>query len=333
VETVLERGILSTDERTGFLFLLGSLHAAGDAPETAMAVWHAANKRVRRGFAFDVTALTAELERVPEVCAAWRTEPVADAVPDSPRPVFIVGMPRSGTSLVEHILAAHSGVRQGGEDTTIPDLLGDLTRCFPDAGYPDGLRHLGREDLADLRRHVLRRLASRYPGARVVTDKLPGNFAHLGLLHRLVPEAPIVVCRRHPLDTALSIYTQWFSGTHPYAYDLDEIGRVSRTCSRVLNAWQAQGPGARMHTVAYEDLVRSPTDTIGELLAACELTPEAPCFRPWEQPRHMASGGARRLEHPITDARVHRWKAFAGALAPAQTGPMGDAAGADQPAR
>jgi len=326
VETVLEQGSLSTDERTGFLFLLGSLHAASDAPQVAMAVWHAANARVRRTFAFDVDALTAQLQRLPEVCAAWRTGPVANALPPRPLPVFIVGMPRSGTSLVEHILAAHSAVRPGGEDTTIPDLLGDLRRCFPDAGYPDGLRHLGREELGDLRRHILTRLAARYPGARVVTDKLPGNFAHLGLLHRLFPEAPIVVCRRHPLDTALSIYTQWFSDHHPYAYDLGEIGRVNRACSAVLDAWHAQRPGTRMHTVRYEDLVRAPTREIERLLAACGLAPEAACFRPWHEPRHMNSGGARRLDQPITDARVNRWKVFAKALAPAAAGEAADQA-------
>jgi hypothetical protein len=147
-----------------------------------------------------------------------------------------------------------------------------------------------------------------------VTDKLPGNFAHLGFLARLFPDAVLVDCRRHDLDTALSIYSQWFREGHHYAYDLNEIGCVLRAHADVMGVWASTLSHPAWLTVVYEDLVRAPAKTIAALLSACGLSHADPCFTPWQHVRHVSSGSARRVARPIDDDRVGRWQSYAAAL-------------------
>jgi len=283
-----------------------------------MRVWHAANDAVRRRYAFDAPAFAGWLRRIPAVTAAWDAAPPSVEAADGPRPIFIVGMPRSGTSLVEHVLAAHSRVTPGGEQRLVPELLDKLGRCFPAEGYPDGLHHLGTEELRDLRQTALARLAAHFPGAHAVTDKLPGNFAHLGVLARIFPEATFIACERDPLDVGLSIYSQWFRESHPYAYRLDDIGTVLAGHRDVMAAWTDQLPDGSMHRVRYEDLVTDPEASITSVLVACALPVEPACFTPWTTARHVESASAPRVAAPITASRVGRSAAFGDALAPLQ---------------
>lgn len=311
---ILDHGLLGADERIGYRFALGHAENACGRPSAAMRAWHAANAEVRARYRFDVDGLTAWLRRIPSVVRDWTAAPAREPVPDAPRPIFIVGMPRSGTSLVEHTLAAHPAVWAGGEMDTVLALIDDLSRCSPDAGYPDVIARLGDGELADLRRHLLTQLASRFPGAEVVTDKLPGNFAHLGWLVRLLPDAVIVDCRRDYRDTALSLYTQWFRDGHLYAYDLGEIGRVLRAHADVMAAWEATVTHPGWFTLAYEDLVSAPESTIARLLTGCGLSHADACFAAWRHIRHVSSGSARRVTRPISDDRVGRWRSHADAL-------------------
>jgi tetratricopeptide (TPR) repeat protein len=316
LRAILTNGALSADERIGYEFALGHAEAGRDHHSAAMRAWHSANTHVRDRYSFDVTALTAWLRSVPAVAADWTAGPVREPVTHAPRLVFIVGMPRSGTSLVEQVLAAHPDVRPGGEAHTIAELIGNLARCHPDAGYPGVLPRLGEAELADLRRHVLDLIAARHPGARVVTDKMPGNFAHLGLLARLFPDAVVLACERDPLDTALSIYGQWFRDGHQYAYAMSEIGEVLRAHADVMAAWRGQLGADALVPVTYEALVSTPSATIGHLLSRCGLSHADACFEPWRHPRHVESGSARRVHQPITSARVGRWRTYPEALTP-----------------
>jgi hypothetical protein len=150
----------------------------------------------------------------------------------------------------------------------------------------------------------------------VVTDKLPGNFVHLGFLARLFPDAVLVTCERNPLDTALSIYTQWFRDGHLYAYAMDEIAEVVAAYRDVMGAWSAQVPAAQCVGLRYEELVTSPETTIARLLRACDLSHADACFTPWEHVRHVESGSARRVHRPITTDRIERWCRHAERLQP-----------------
>ncbi len=324
MRAILTQGALSEDERIGYGFALGHAESGRGNPGAAMQAWRAANTRVRERFSFNVTGLTRWMQAVPEVVRAWEAPAVNDPVEGSPSMIFIVGMPRTGTSLVEHVLAAHPDVDPAGEARTVGSLIADIARCFPDATYPHVLRRLDAGALRDLRRHVLTRVACAHPGAAVVTDKMPGNFVHLGLLARLFPDAVFVTCARDPLDTALSIYTQWFREAHHYAYDMAEIGEVLRTHAEVMAAWDEQLPTANRLHIGYEDLVSVPDGVIGTLLRACGLAHADACFQPWRHGRHLDSGSARRVHQPITQDRVGRWRHHPEALEPVRARVRGE---------
>ena len=314
-QELLVKGALARDEAIGYLFGLGhALSAQGDV-DRAMEAWVLANRAVRDRLVFDVDSFTQWLRRIPQVSGDWPAPPCADA-PAKQRVVFVTGMPRSGTTLVEHILAAHPDVHPAGEAETVNTLLRDLGACFPDTAYPELLYRLDADTVRDLRRHLLDTLARSYPEACVIVDKMPGNFAHLGLLRRLLPEAVVLDCQRDPRDVGLSIFTQWFRDGHQYAYDLTETGRVQRAHAHVMTAWRAELPPEALHTVVYERLAADPSGEIASILDAVGLSHASACFEPWRQTRHVESGSALRVARPITAARVGRWRAHRDSLAP-----------------
>ena len=314
-QELLVKGALARDEAIGYLFGLGHALVARGEPGQAMEAWTLANQAVRDRLSFDVDSFTQWLRRITDVCAGW-SAPLCTDPPANQRLIFVTGMPRSGTTLVEHVLAAHPTVHSAGEGDTVNTLLRDLGACFPDLAYPDLLHHLDADALRDLRRHLLDKLARSYPGASVIVDKMPGNFAHLSLLRRLLPEAVFLDCRRDSRDVGLSIFTQWFRDGHQYAYDLTEIGRVQRAYADVMAAWRAELPAEALPTVEYEALAADPSRGIAAILDAVGLSHAPACFEPWRQTRHVESGSALRVARPITAARIGRWRVHQEALKP-----------------
>jgi len=310
------KGLLGEGERIGLGFALGhGLDAHGD-PAAAFAAWQEANARVRRRYLFDAATFVHALNGIPAASAALLDRPTETPSPPieaSPTPIFIVGMPGSGTTLVEACLARHTAVTPGGELTLLPDLLGSAE--FFDR-YPQDLVDCDADTLARLRAAYLAEAARVAPGATWITDKLCGNVAHLGLIHRLFPEAPIIRCARASGDILLSGYTQWFAHGHHYAYNLRELARVIRAERNLAAVWRNLLPAERIHDVAYADLVTAPRGTITVLLQACGLPVENACFEPGGAPRHIETASGRRVLMPVTACRLGRWTGYAAHLEP-----------------
>lgn len=237
----------------------------------------------------------------------------------SQRPVFIVGMPRSGTSLVEQILASHPDVYGAGEMEDINWMAISLPSTLASSkGYPDCVTEMTEEVCDRLAAQYLERLAAIAPEAALrVTDKMPGNYFHLGLIALLFPGARIVHCVRDPLDTCLSCYFQSFiqANNHQYAYNLEHLGCAYRQYRRLMGHWNAVLDLPIME-VAYGDLIRDQERVTRDLLAFCGLSWDERCMHFYESKRRVVTASYDQVRRPLYSSSIGRWRHYEKHLEP-----------------
>jgi len=229
----------------------------------------------------------------------------------SERPVFIVGMPRSGTTLVEQIVAGHSEVFGAGELRFLPDLVHSL----PSTVYPVDIETITREVLDGLAKQYLDRLDELDQIATRVTDKMPRNFLDLGLIALLFPGARIIHCIRDPLDTCLSIFFQDFTSTHDYSSDLASIGYYYKEYQRLMLHWQTV-IDIPIFEVRYEELVDQQEQISREMIEFCGLSWDAHCLEFHQQKRTVATASYDQVRRPIYRSSLARWKNYETYLEP-----------------
>jgi tetratricopeptide (TPR) repeat protein len=231
-------------------------------------------------------------------------------------PIFIVGLPRSGSTLIEQILASHSRVEGTME---LPNIL-NLVREFDDLssdrnGYPESVRTVPASHLSALGRRYLEETAPLRSGRERFTDKLPNNFSHVGLIQAILPGATIIDARRHPMDCCFSTFKQHFADGQTFSYDLGDLGRYYRCYLAVMDHWDAVLPGKVLH-VQYEDLVRDPETNIRRLLDHCQLPFEPACLAFHQTRRSVRTASAEQVRQPIYTSGVRYWRHFERELEP-----------------
>lgn len=228
----------------------------------------------------------------------------------SSRPIFIVGMPRSGTTLAEQILATHSRVAAGGELAALPKASYRVQELSGDhRAYPYGLKSMSSESAHVLAEAYLAELDKIDAEDRKVTDKLPFNFMHLGIVALLFPTAKIVHCRRDPLDNCMSCYFTSFAQEVQFANDLRTLGRYYSDYRRLMRHWDEVLP-INIFTLQYEDLVTRTEPTIGSLLSYCELEWEPACLKFHETQRGIRTPSRWQVRQPIYRNSVARWRHY-----------------------
>jgi tetratricopeptide (TPR) repeat protein len=234
----------------------------------------------------------------------------------SQRPIFIVGMPRSGTSLVEQVLSSHPQVRGGGELEDIRNIVFSVSALLGSPlPYPQSVRGLTAEACDRMALRYLERLMQISPDARFVTDKMPQNFLGLGLIALLFPETRIIHCTRDPLDTCLSCYFYDFAGFHPYVYRLENLGLYYRQYQRLMRHWQAVLPIPVLN-VSYEAMVADQERVSRELLAFCDLEWDERCLRFYESDRVVLTSSYQQVRKPIYKDSLQRWRHYEPYLEP-----------------
>ena len=234
----------------------------------------------------------------------------------SDEPIFILGMPRSGTSLIEQILASHSDVFGAGELREFR-LFASGMKQASNVGreFPEAARDLSPKALRSFGEFYLITLRQRAPEAPRFTDKMPRNFFYIGLIRMVFPNAKIIHCVRDPMDTCLSCYQQLFSGAQPFAYDLAELGRYYRAYKGLMAHWRKVLPG-RIMDIAYEDLVNDQEEQSRRLLEFCGLDWENGCLNFYETKRTVKTASASQVRMPIYKSSVKRWKHYESHLEP-----------------
>ena len=229
---------------------------------------------------------------------------------ESDRPLFIVGMPRSGTSLMEQIVASHPKVHGAGELVEIGHYSMELaTELGPLPGYPNCLRKLSQQQLDCYARKYLAKLETISSSARFVTDKMPQNFIHLGLIALLFPQARVIHCKRDPVDTCLSVYFQNFSHAHSYATRLENIAHYYLDYTRLMNHWKGllQIPIMEVH---YDELVTAPEPVTRRVLDFIGLDWAPQCLKFYESSRAVSTASYDQVRQPLYTGSLHRWKNY-----------------------
>ncbi|MFQ5764084.1 MAG: sulfotransferase [Rhodospirillales bacterium] len=240
------------------------------------------------------------------------------------RPVFIVGMPRSGSTLIEQMLASHSRVFGAGE---ISRLLNVVVGARDDAGpgiaalsgrnrqFPEGVADIDRTARRQRAETYLARLCRDAGDAARITDKTLKNYLLIGLIHLALPEARIIHCVRNPMDTCLSCYQRHFVDGQQFSYDLTSLGLHFREYARLMDHWRAVLP-ERLLDVRYEDLVAAPEEGIKALLDFCGLEWEEGCLAFHETERVVRTASAQQVREPIYRTAVQRWRHYEKHLGP-----------------
>lgn len=300
-------------------FALGKIY--DDCKEWDQAWQHYASGNRLRNARYDYQAAEQE-DRFDRLMAAFSREFIDEhchlGVPDD-LPVFIVGMPRSGTTLTEQIISSHPQVIGAGEvffwgsaNQAVPYTL--QTRV----PYPDcmGLMTQGHaRDIADRYAALLRKIAGPTTVSAHITDKMPHNFVNLGLIALLFPNAPIIHCKRDALDNCLSIFFQNFGGEHPYAYDLANLGHHHRQYQRLMAHWHEVLPG-RILDINYEDTIVDPEYWSRRLIDHVGLEWDDACLAPHKQERTVKTASHWQVRQPIYKTSVQRWKHYEKYLGP-----------------
>jgi len=289
------------------------LEARGDF-ESAFRLFQASN--LSQPADFDPRAFRDTVDAVTEFFTPERMAVLSGSGSDSERPVFIVGMPRSGTSLVEQILGAHSQVLACGERTDLYALPRRLAGGRTTERWPGCLAEVEQAVLGRLAAEYLGNFGADQPDILRVTDKLPANFLNLGLVQLLFPRARVIYCRRDPMDTGLSCFVQDFrSPGMGFARDLALIGLYQQGCLRLMAHWERVLDLA-IHTVDYETLVSEPEAGARQLVEFLGLEWEDACLRFHESGRVVRTASHEQVRRPVYESSVGRWRSYGEWLGP-----------------
>ena len=318
VEKLLADPRLPRDDAVHCHFALGStLDAsdASDATERAFRHYQTANSLQRRAISYDPDANTELFERLIATYSKDFLERNRSFGNPSRLPVFIVGLPRSGTTLVEQILASHGSVHGAGEIESLAGVNHSIARKFRDSGpAPECMSSIDGQTVDEFSARHLAELKLRSPTATRVVDKLPGNFVRVGLIKTLFPDAYVVHCTRSPLDTCLSLYFHYFQAL-ACSFDLRELGRYFLDYRRLMAHWEAVFPGG-IFEVCYEELVAEAEQTSRTLIDYLDLEWDEGCLAFHENQRRVMSPSNIQVRRPMYSTSIERWRRYERHLGP-----------------
>lgn len=297
-------------------FALGKIYHDAQSFEQAFDHYKAGNTLKRETISYDSRNFTAHVDRLIAAYSNSYFQEVQASGSESELPVFILGMPRSGTSLVEQIVSSHPQVYGAGELVSIARFEKTIAEHFgTSTPYPECMSQCYQSVAPEFAEKYLDELRAFSNDARRVTDKMPDNFMRIGLIKTLFPKAQIVHCQRNALDTCTSNYLNYFATGNEYSFDLTDLGHYYLDYDRLMAHWNRLFSDEIL-TVQYEELVMNQEDISRQLIAYLGLEWDNRCLDFHKNERAVHSFSSMQVRQPIYAGSVNRWKHYEKQLAP-----------------
>jgi len=311
LEKQVSRTDLSESADVHFRFALGKAYEDQGDHEAAWHYYDTGNQRQRKRVSHDPVANEVRHEEIIETFSREFLESRAGAGFDAPDPILIVGLPRSGSTLIEQILASHSQVEGTAELPTLSRVADSIGRYRRDqVAYPKAVLELRTKDFRAYGQQYIEETRNfRSTSRPFFTDKLPNNFSHVGLMHLILPNAKIINARRHPCDSCLGSYRQlWGEGQH-FTYDMTELAAYYRQYHATMKHWHEVLPG-KVLDVHYEETVTDLETQVRRILAYCGLPFEDGCVRFHETRRAVKTASSEQVRQPIYTDALGYWRRY-----------------------
>jgi len=315
MQAQLESGKLTDESELHFCYALGKHFEDQKEYSKAFDYYSRGGATKRKSVHYDPVDFDYKTNEIVELFTAEFFEQRTSFGYADPSPILIVGLPRSGSTLVEQILCSHSKIDGTAE---LPDLLAlayetGLNR-FDKLKYPNSLADMDAAGIEFLGKEYIERTFHHRQGAPHFTDKMPNNFPHIGLLHLILPNAKVIDARRHPLDSCFGTFKQLFAKGQQFSYDLFELGQYYNNYVRLMEHWDEVLPG-KVLRVNYEDNVADQENQARRMIEHCGLEWEDQVLRFYESERAVKTASSEQVRQPIYNKSVNTWKRYETELA------------------
>ena len=315
MENLLEAADTTDEQKIHLNFALGKAYEDLRMYEKAFGFLLDGNRIKRSTFDYDVSEDRAKIAKLMKTFDDRLFNRWAGCGFDDDTPIFILGMPRSGTTLVEQILSSHNKVYGAGELRDLGFTLFESNPIFKYPAYPDNMVELNGDDFAQFGAVYVGRLRQRFGYPRYISDKMPGNFLHIGMIKLILPQAKIIHCQRHPLDTCLSCFKNNFTSGQSFSYQLTELGQYYRLYQDLMSYW-AEVLGDYILHFQYEDLVADQETQTRRLLDFCGLEWDSSCLSFHQTDRSVKTASVAQVRRPLYSGSVELWKNYENWLQP-----------------
>ena len=307
-------------------FALGNIFKSSESFDQAFSHFLKANTLHRKTFVYDAEENSQNVDKLTKVYSNRFFQRKAKFGSTSQLPIFILGMPRSGSTLVEQIISSHGSVYGAGELQAIPEITLTVIQQLkyvpsqvlqaqnPRLPYPECMSLFDKDMAEEYSTRYLQSLELHCPGASRITDKLPGNFLRIGLIKTLFPQARIIHCQRNPLDTCISLFFHYFIGLK-CSFELTELGKYYLSYQRLMSHWENLFPG-EIFTVKYEELVMDQERISKQLIDYLGLTWDEKCLDFHTNVRSVMTPSNIQVRQPIFENSMDRWKPYEKHLQP-----------------
>ncbi|MEK9784806.1 MAG: sulfotransferase, partial [Gammaproteobacteria bacterium] len=299
---------LSADQSIHLHFALGKALDDVGKFDQAFAYYRKGNQQQRKHLETSVEGIAEQFARLPAIFSRDEIARLRQAGSTSKKPVFVIGMPRSGTTLLEQVLCAHPAIGTAGELRTLAQEARRIAHTVQQP-WPDCVMQTQGEQIAQAADRYLTALGARIPDKPIVIDKMPQNFLHAGFAACLFPEAMILHCERDPLDTCLSNYFQLFPRGIDFAYDLTDLGHYYRQYQQLMTHWKTV-LGEQLFQVRYEELISDPKIVLEPFLNTLGLSWDEALLNHQEHVGRVDTLSLYQVRQPLHQRSTQRWRKY-----------------------
>ena len=308
------KGDMSDIERSQMHFALGKAYEVNKDFDKSFKNYYEGNKVKKALIKYSSDDTTDKTKRILNFFNQENIQKLAKSSIQDRDPIFVLGMPRSGSTLVDQIISSHSKVDGTQELPNIIKIAGELNTNNQN-NYPDVLKELDESKLSNLGKDYISETAWARDSAPFFIDKMPNNFIHIGLIKTILPNAKIIDTRRDPMDTCFSCFKQFFARGQLFTYSLEDLGNYYNDYIRAMNHWH-NVYGKDIYTVHYNNVINETEETIRELIDYCDLPFEKECLEFYKSSRPVKTPSAEQVRQPIYKSGLNYWKNYEKHLLP-----------------